>query len=200
MLEYDGSPKSAIWLIGDSNPKNCDEGLKPLDRRHPTRHNIWTPIWHVIQGDVFDATKGRLRDVLYVRNAVGNAAHKGNREERGKAAVVLGRLLEEHRPPIVLCFGQFAFGLVQQARGRVEAARSWRVYKLAEQFSNRISAFEPDSVNVLPLLHAIVARKYERCHEDFSGGQGNYFEYVGHKLSKVLIDNRSNARLSSLWI
>lgn len=43
-----GSERSAIWLLADSNPITWQEEPEgPLDRRHPTRHNIWTPIEQV---------------------------------------------------------------------------------------------------------------------------------------------------------
>ena len=43
--ESSGDPQSKLWLIGDSPPEQWESALEePLDRRHPARHNIWTPV------------------------------------------------------------------------------------------------------------------------------------------------------------
>ena len=67
-----GNKDFAIWLLGDSNPAKWEKVLEtPLDPRHPTRHNIWTPVLDVIQDKVFRTSKSRIdASSIYIRNAV----------------------------------------------------------------------------------------------------------------------------------
>jgi hypothetical protein len=56
-------------------------------------------------------------------------------------------------------------------------------------------------VNVLPLLHASIARgKFLHCHEKFSGGNKDYFQSVGEKLARVLVEHRTHPRLNCFWM
>lgn len=88
-----------IWLLGDSKPVHCPGDLKPLDKRHPTRHNIWTPILDEIQDHLFRECKRRLdADRLYVRNAVGNPDHRRLKSEREKEIGAFCELVSKHQP------------------------------------------------------------------------------------------------------
>lgn len=198
-----GSERSAIWLLADSNPIAWQEDLEgPLDRRHPTRHNIWTPIEQVIQRHLFQQCKSRLTDALFIRNAVGDPRHKFQKESLADEIAEFSRLLNEHKPVLLLCFGQFAFEFARRAQQQEEQPDfgNWPVKELAKEFSNRICKFQVESVNVLPLLHASIARRsFLYCHEEFSGGQGNYFDYVGGKIASVLIEFRTHDRLKDCW-
>ena len=82
------------------------------------------------------------------------------------------RILCYHKPVLVLCFGQFAFAFARwanQEEGQGEF-RSWSVKELAREFANGISNFQAEQVNVLPPLHASIARgRFLHCHEEFSG-------------------------------
>ena len=203
MKRTHGPENSAIWLLADSNPITWQEELEgPLDRRHPTRHNIWTPIEQVIQRHLFQQCKSRLTDELFIRNAVGDPCHKFQKESLADEIAEFSRSLSEHKPVLVLCFGQFAFEFALRARQEVGEPdfRNWSVKQLAKEFGNRICNFQVDSVNVLPLLHASIARgKFLHCHEEFSGGQGNYFDYVGRKIASILIEYRTHNRLKGCW-
>lgn len=198
-----GSERSAIWLLADSNPIAWQEELEgPLDRRHPTRHNIWTPIEQVIQRHLFQQCTSRLTDDLFIRNAVGDPCHKYQKGSLADEIAEFGQCLSEHTPVLVLCFGQFAFEFARRARqeGGEPDFRKWSVKQLAKEFGNRVCKFQVDSVNVLPLLHASIARgRFLHCHEEFSGGQGNYFDYVGGEIASVLIEYRSHNRLKGCW-
>jgi len=203
MKRTDGLPTAAIWLLADSNPVDWQDYLEaPLDWRFPTRHIIWTPIEKVIQNYLFRACKSRLDEKFYIRNAVENPCHKTGKEQLAEEITTFRHLLNEHQPPLVLCFGQFAFEFARRARQENEehTFRYWNVDRLAEQFSDRISTVRLDTVNVLPLLHAVVAQQFLHCHRKFSGGKGNYFEYVGGKIAGMLIENRTDARLNGLWM
>lgn len=199
MERADGNPDSGIWLLADSNPVNWQDELNvPLDRRFPTRHTIWTPIENVIQCHLFRECQSRLDDKFYIRNAVEDPSHKSQKEQLADEIVTFRRLLNKHQPLLVLCFGQFAFEFARRARQEEEEHPFdyWDVERLAEQFSHRISTVRGDAVNVLPLLHAVVAKQFLYCHERFSGGNKDYFEYVGGKLAGVLIEHRTDPRLS----
>jgi hypothetical protein len=203
MKRTHGPENSALWLLADSNPIAWQDKLEgPLDSRHPTRHNIWTPIEQVIQRQLFQQCQSRMTDELFIRNAVGDSSDKSQMEPLAHEITEYGRLLSEHKPVLVLCFGEFAFEFARRARqeeGQAEF-RSWSVKQLAEEFSNRICNFQVEEVNVLPLLHASIARgKFLHCHKEFSGGQGNYFDYVGGKIANVLIEYRTHDRLKNCW-
>jgi hypothetical protein len=203
MERTQGSPNSAIWLLADSNPVAWQDDLAwPLDRRFPTRHNIWTPIEKVIQYHLFRVCKSRLDDKFYIRNAVENPCHKDKKERLTDEIAAFRRLLNEHQPLLVLCFGQFAFEFARRAQQEKEEHpfSHWTVERLAEQFGDRISTVRGDAVNVLPLLHAVVARQFLHSHGKFSGGNGDYFEYVGEKLAGVLIERRTDQRLQGFWM
>lgn len=203
MNRTDGLPNSAIWLLADSNPVAWQDDLAvPLDRRFPTRHTIWTPIEKVIQRHLFRECKSRLDDKFYIRNAVEDPCHKVQKERLADEIATFRRLLNEHQPLLVLCFGQFAFEFTRRARQEKEEHRfsHWTVERLAEQFTHRISTVRGDAVNVLPLLHAVVAQQFLHCHGKFSGGNGDYFEYVGEKLAEVLIEHRTDQRLNCFWM
>jgi hypothetical protein len=195
-----GDPESAIWLLGDSNPKSEDAQpeavdpqyvLNPLDSRHPTRHNIWTPVLDVIQRHLFVSRRIRLDDSrLYIRNAVGNPAHKRDNDQRGRLISELRKLLAVYRPPLVLAFGAFAHEFaLHSLPGIEEPPQSWTIWNvkmLAGQFDTTIRALTGpeagirlESTTVLPLLHAIGARQFRYCHREFSNGMGQLLRICG---------------------
>jgi hypothetical protein len=206
MKRYVGPPDSAIWLLGDSNPVAWQDYLdEPLDKRFPTRHVIWTPIESVIQRCLFAQFKMRLDDnMLYVRNAVEDPEYKRKKEKLRLAEeiAIFGKLMSEYRPLLVLCFGQFAFEFARRARQESGEYpfRHWSIKELAKEFSGRSASVSRSAVNVLPLLHAVVAQKLEECHGEFSGGTGNYFTYVGGKIAEVFVNNPTHPGLSRLMI
>jgi len=181
---------------------------EPLDPRHPTRHTIWTPILDHIQDRVFGACSSRLntRD-LYIRNAIENADHKQ------KAPLVHQAVLQfrdmamcaGNRPIMILCFGQFAFEFARRACDEPSSSSDlwgeWRVEELGREFQRRVACVSPERVTALPLLHAIVARRFDECHGKFVQEETgeNYFEYVGRHLASALITHRSTTRLMPLF-
>ena len=75
-----GVKESKIWLIGDSEPVNNADKLKfPFDLKHPTVHNIFTPILNQIQDDVFNIGKRIDWKKLYIRNAMRESADWKNK-------------------------------------------------------------------------------------------------------------------------
>ncbi len=204
MKRFDGLPDSGIWLLADSNPVVWQNDLDvPLDRRFPTRHNIWTPIEKVIQSHLFRECKSRLDEKYYIGNAVEDPCVKLQKDLLDDEIAIFRGLLNQHQPLLVLCFGQFAFEFARRARQEEEEHPFdyWNIERLAEAFGNRISAIREDAVNVLPLLHASVARgRFLLCHEKFSGGNKDYFQYVGEKLARVLVKHRTDPRLDCFWM
>lgn len=213
-----GPESSPIWLIGDSPPKGCHDKLdEPLDRRHPARHNIWTPVLDVLQGTVFHAGL-RLDDrKLYVRNAVDTA----DVIDEGRAVWnwdVLARYVSDlaarvtvakPKPVLILSFGAFACELVCRARRasvNIEHADrsvdAWTTMELARAFREGVSRFDPSSVNHLPLLHVSIARRhFLTAHQHFCDGNAgknpNCFEYVGKMLAELLLQHMRNA---PIWL
>ncbi|WP_144428470.1 hypothetical protein [Azospirillum thiophilum] len=206
MKPFNGSAASPIWLIGDSNPGPWALKLKfPLDDRHPTRHSIWTPVWDRIQDRVFRSGALRLDDQnLFVRNAVADAAVKPrptaldwtNRELLSPLEG-LRTDLQSFQPGLVLAFGQFSFEFVRRALNITPAypCKHWGLGNLRRAFDDAIAAFDPDVTNVVPLLHATIARgKFLDAHAAFGG---HYFNYVGDGLAKLLLTRLRNA---PVWI
>ena len=202
-----GLEKSPVWLLGDSNPTRFQNELEgPLDRRHPARHSIWTPIEEVIQRHLFQQCRSRMTHEPFIRNAVGDSSHKFLKGTLAHEIAEYGRLLSRCKPVVVLCFGEFAFEFACRAQQEAEQEegqaefRSRSVKQLAMEFDTRVSSFQVEAINVLPLLHASVARgKFLYCHREFSGGKGNYFDYVGGEIANILIEYRSHKRLEDCW-
>jgi len=88
-------------------------------------------------------------------------------------------------------FGAFAFEFVRRCLG--EAAlpfRKWTTEKLGIEMRRRMRDYSPNRINVLPALHASIARRHFLVsHRRYCPDPGqNYFEHVGTELSKVLIE------------
>jgi hypothetical protein len=210
MMDRDvGDRAFPIWLLGDSNPLQWQEKLNtPLDPRHPIRHNIWTSVLDVVQDCVFRSGRCRVdTESLYIRNAVDDPSKKpisssvdwlsGTNQE----IKVLHGLLARHQPPIVCCFGAFAFEFARRAQRR-EPIRSfgyWGALRLGEEFRTSAKHFDVTEVNLLPLLHrSIAGGKFIESHEYFCAETGaNYFEYVGTGIAEILIQHKDRL---SVWI
>ena len=63
---------------------------------------------------------------------------------------------------------------------------------MGHEFRRCIAAFDPRSVNALPLLHVTIARgKFRESHDYFCDVPGgNYFEHVGLAIADTLIKHR----------
>ena len=204
-----GNKSFGIWLLGDSNPNNWQDILvTPLDPRHPARHSIWTPVLDIIQDRVFRVCKSRVdTTALYIRNAVENPSNRPPKNtidwnaELDRQVEELGELLQQHRPPLLLCFGAFSFEFARRALKEEpkQKSNSWGARTLGEQFKQRIDEFEPTRINALPLLHTSISRgRFIESHNYFSGQDGgNYFEFVGNSIADKLIQYRTDL---NIWI
>jgi len=111
-------------------------------------------------------------------------------------------LIDKYKPKIILTFGVFAFKTTLLASG--ESPRKFKTAKLlGEQFRSRIKNYDDHKVNVVPLLHVSIARRFFlEAHRDFVGHEGvthpNYFDYVGERLADLLLANFSSDE--PIWI
>ena len=62
-----------------------------------------------------------------------------------------------------------------------------------EQFSQRIEKFAADEINLVPLLHVSIARRYFlESHRKFTQDEnGNYFEHVAQEIADCLCRNEA---------
>ena len=208
MKRDSGSPSVPIWLIADSSPSPWEKDLEiPLDPRHPTRHNIWTPILDGMQSRVFHASGRRIdTDKLYIRNAVHHAKEKPRYTARdwppecGREIVTLRSLIEQHKPKLVLTFGAFAFEFARRVLDErpIRSTKHWGTGKLGGEFRQRVEGFSALETELLPLLHVSIARgRFLESHRYFTDMErGNYFEYVAEKLATLLL---THDRTFSIW-
>lgn len=190
---------SKIWLIGDSNPKCENELNYPLDEIHPARHNIWTPIYDVIQERLFEQGARLDKKKLFIRNAVENAedrcfAKTWDKSRLVDELIIMSKLIKDQKPILILTFGSFAYEFVRRARFKDTESPNLKLNEIKRIFDNNVKSFDSESINVLPLLHAIVARKFNECHEAYKDEQPdnklNYFDYTGHKIADILIEHK----------
>ena len=201
-LKCQGIKKSPIWLIGDSDPEKWADKLDDVfDDRHPTFHNIWTPIIYRIQKKLYKEKNKLIKDErFYITNAIFDASKKPKGNARswdsrtigpGKSKYLEERLKEiktlisNYNPKIVITFGSFAFEFMRRCEGeKAEAFIHWNTEKLYEQFSDSIE----NKKRIIPLLHRSISMgHFLSCHEKFSDN-GNYFEYVSKSLYKRMVD------------
>lgn len=204
-----GKKDAAIWLLGNSNPKNWQTVLEtPLDPRHPARHSIWTPVLEVIQDRMFRECRSRVdTSSIYVRNAIEDPANKPlsrniewdtNVEEEVQG---FRHLVHGHGPRFLFSFGAFSFEFARRALAQ-EPKRSysyWGARRLGHEFRKRIGRFDLGKINLLPLLHVSIARgRFIQSHEYFCGQKGaNYFDIVGNQVARILIGYRDKLEI---WI
>lgn len=209
MARAQGDIESTIWLVGDSNPKNWESRLQePLDSRHPARHNIWTPILLEIQDEVFKAAMLHInQNKFYVRNAIQNPQYKPAQndllwsEYLQQAIKDFNSDVQKHNPRVIFCFGAFSFEFTRRATnsGKHAPYKSWSTRTLGEQFRDSIESFDPTVTNIIPLLHASIARgKFLASHAYFCDStDGNYFLYVGGEIAKKFLQFRGQLKI---WV
>lgn len=211
-----GLPEYKIWLIGDSNPGCFKKIHYPLDKKHPIRHNIWTSILDEIQDYIYrscinDGIYPRRLDAdkLYIRNAV---------EDRKDRALVtslkwkkkgLNRKLDElsglimcYKPIIIITFGQFSYEFTRRAfKKDINRVEHWTKKELGNEFRKSINNFAIDNVNIVPLLHNVIARgDFTGAGEEFIMGKNVeccYFEYTGAILGALFYEHMDEF---NIWI
>ena len=202
-----GCKTSPIWLIGDSSPPNWRAKLRyPLDSKHPVRHNIWTPVIDGIQSHVYQESRLRVAtSKIYVRNAVENAEDKPLANAKEWPTLLqqvenLRGLLGEHKPVLVFTFGAFACEFTSRSLNKrpQRAYRDWSTKELGREFLTSMEEFNPSFINMIPLLHVSIARKFLESHRYFTGdADGNYFDYVAEGISAALIEHKDEL---DIWV
>ena len=203
-----GRRNSPIWLIGDSPPDRWKDYLsEPLNPRHPARHSIWTPIIDGIQERVFRRDRLRVDTAcIHIRNAVLDRSHKDRAKGRDWSGLnheteELGRLLDQYRPRLVFTCGAFSFEFTKRSlrRGEDRAYNYWSTKRLGKEFRRGVETFSMSDINLLPLLHVSIARKFLVSHQKFTRDcDGNYFNYVAEEVSGLFL--RHKDELPGLWI
>ncbi|MCX5997614.1 MAG: hypothetical protein NTV42_08450 [Chloroflexi bacterium] len=200
-----GDPGFPIWLIGDSPPAKWADKLEfPLDAKHPARHNIWTSVADSIQDRLYRQARLRLdTSRLYIRNASDHPLTISMIQEQiDLSQKMLQKTINKYKPNLILTFGVSAFMMTLFASGESPQKFFKTTKLLGEQFRSRITDYDDHKVNVIPLLHASIARgRFLESHRDFVGTEGiirpNYFDYVGGKLADLLLTKFS---AEPIWI
>lgn len=201
MKDEDGDKRFAIWLLGDSNPKNWQHVLDvPFDPKHPARHSIWTPVLETIQEYVFVTRKNRVKtSPIYVRNAIEDPVDKplpnslNWSENVEKKALSFRDDVLRYKPKVILSFGAFAFEFARRAltpEKDKHPYKYWDTKNLGNEFRRNINDFNISETNILPLLHTSISRgRFIESHRYFCNGESNnYFEYVGRCIGQKLTE------------
>jgi hypothetical protein len=214
LKEEHGCRKSAIWLLGDSNPKNWQDKLKyPFDPRHPAIHSIWTPVADRIQDRVYRKLKARVDfQRIYIRNAIADPSVKPHSSKKDWEKEVnskipkLWKLLDEYRPKILFSFGSFSFEFARRTLKYkdIKPYNYWSTERLGGGFRKSISSFDLKQINLIPLLHVSIARRYYiKSHKNFCGNEvpvhqdANYFNWTGERLADLLVRHRDTIEI---WV
>jgi hypothetical protein len=113
-----------IWLLGHSYPEAWVHVLnEPLDPRHPTRHNIWTPVLDRLQERVYSNGNHRRLDIgaCHISNAAAKQAEKSPPDWDWSGQSIPERIRQlrsnvaNFRPPILITFGANAYRFAQEA-------------------------------------------------------------------------------------
>ena len=143
---------------------------------------------------------------LYIRNAIENPNYKPSPgsiewEMQIEAEIEeLQGLLHQHHPKLLFCFGSFSFEFARRALAQAPKRNYgyWGAKTLGIEFEQRISQFNLNTTNILPLLHrSISGGKFIQSHDYFCGKGNNYFEHVGSRIAKQLIQHRNQLRI---WV
>ncbi|MEQ8154489.1 MAG: hypothetical protein ABRQ25_06355 [Clostridiaceae bacterium] len=197
-----GLIESKIWLIGDSEPDNFSEELEnPFDLKHPTVHNIVTPIIEQIQDDLLSIMYRLDWNKLYIRNAV--KTRSVWKDEVGLSAEILKfrQLINKYHPIIIIPFGERAFEFVRRALNEKSEGFEWGIDELGKEFIERCQKFNVHDTNIIPLLHAVICRgNFLIAHKMFctaiNNANGmtyeNYFLAAAKTISPILINNKSS--------
>jgi hypothetical protein len=200
-----GNQKFKIWLLGDSEPKNWQAILNtPFDPRHPIRHNIWTPIIDLIQDELFRNCQKRIdTNEIFIRNAVDDPCKKpndnlenwDNNDDLKKEITEYKNIVEQNKPIIIFSFGSFSYEFARRCLNELQEKnyKYWNTEKLGEEFRERVSSFDINKTNIIPLLHrSIAGGKFIESHNYFCNENkkdANYFEYTSNEIAKLIEKN-----------
>ena len=193
-----------IWVVGHSYPPYWVSKLSgALDPRHPTRHSIWTSVLDYLQDQVYARAGLRLNVTqCYVFNAAAKQPEMTRPDWEWKGTSIPARIrqlasyLKLYKPPVVVTFSTQAFVFASRANANDFTPRAPAplptVADLGAHFRQAIASFNPQGVNIFPLLHAYAARGgWHTVGPVFSQTQDpstNYFEYSGRALGDLLVE------------
>ena len=68
----------------------------------------------------------------------------------------------------------------------------WGAKELGKEFGKRVTAYNNQVINIIPLLHASISRgRFLESHKYFVGEKmkefPNYFEYVGNMIAEIFM-------------
>ena len=137
---------------------------------------------------------------IYIRNALGDAEAKPSPKDATWSSDVdhtvelFRKDIERHHPRLLLTFGAFAFEFVRRTKDQEEPRPYglWSTTRLGNEFRLRLSNWTDDDYDVLPLLHASIARgRFLEAHRYYVGDQNldaNYFQFVGERLADLFLE------------
>jgi hypothetical protein len=143
---------------------------------------------------------------LYIRNASDKPLKEPiDGEQIRSMQEKLKGLLDTYRPTLVLTFGVNAFMITQLACGEDVSFKAATTELLGIQFRARIERWDDNGVNIVPLLHASIARRmFLQAHKYFVGATEktppNYFDYVGEKLADLLLEKLFDKPIWIEWL
>jgi hypothetical protein len=99
--------------------------------------------------------------------------------------------VSKYKPICIFTFGSFSyeFALRTIMSEKPNKYKVWDTAHLADKFNYAIHTFDISKTNIIPLLHrSIAGGRFPISHKIFTNSKdGNYFDYVGKKLSELVI-------------
>lgn len=205
MENHFGEPSFPVWLLGDSPPKNfADRLAHPFDSRHPAVHNIWTPIIHNVQTELFNHRLCVNTASIYITNAADDLNGKPAKKVSWPAGLCeradrFGELVKQHNPVMIFTFGAFAYAFACVALNGSKNSEPIVLPNtkiLGDEFRKRLASFKSDAANVIPLLHCSIARgNFLSGHRNFCPpGKNNYFYYTAGEIVRVILANKGQLK------
>lgn len=153
---------------------------------------------------------------IYIRNAVQDSKCKPvkdkedwygeppNTEEKiklKKSYSDFKKIVERYRPTIIITFGQFSYEFSQRVVAEIQGTerdekkvKHWTEEVLGREFLSALEEYDAGRINMIPLLHNSVSKKFWEAHKRFAEGPDsdsdtkNYFKFAGHNLGKFFLD------------
>ena len=181
-----------IWLL--VNPK------------YPAVVNdIWRHVLDEIQDKVYREIHSRIDTTnIYIRSVVSDCGIVPNTlnwwgNEVASEIKMFREILLEYNPKILISFGAFPFEFVRRVFEikPEKGPKYWSASILRNEFETSIKNFDVNQTNMIPLLRRVIASdKFIETHNYFSGNDsGQYFHYVGKKISERIIQNKESLNI-----
>lgn len=183
-----------IWLL--INPK------------YPSvRNDIWRPILDEIQERVFRELQTRIdTSNIFIRSVVGDCGIVPNTlnwwgNEVYAEIKLLGEILLEHKPKMMISFGAFPYEFVRRVFEikPEKGPKAWSSSILRDEFETSMENFDINQTNRIPLLRRVIATdKFIETRNYLSQtDRETYFQHVGARIAEKIIENKANL---DIWI